>query len=653
MFTVALYDETFTRPVKHTLSLDVAYYEASAVWGFTRADANATGPQAAVRDTLGWLRYYAVISNPAGVPVWAGVITRVSVNLGGVSVGANLDDMANRIAIAYTYDNLDGDTTRGTTEWGEDTASIARYGRKETRQSLPDADPDQANKKRDTALAALSQPAASVEPGQGSVGASLELTGIGLLTDWQYYSYDLGQLENDIGADIEHMIGYSLTSVDLGFRWDYIHDVWGRMAVLQPDNQISVSGSVKNSGDYKIKSVTDDPSEAKTFTTLTFSPADDLQDSAGGLKWLRQDEMIKVSGAVQAANNGYFWAKNYIDPTYWELSAANLANESGGSVTIRQGNRLTVTPKVDTEKAGPNVTLYTKQNLIAQAFTLPAAWSARRIKVMARKIGAPTDNLKISLAADNAGNPGTILGTQNKAAADIGSKMAWVSVDLASNVSLAANTQYWIVVERTGGASENCYAVGVNSDKEYSGGAMKVWSGSAWITRDPDGDLPFKLYALEETTSQLKRILETSQFIAGCTIQNASGVLDQPWRSGDLTIKAETEGLLAQGSSDSSRLLLDINPSRQATIYKEIPYSLSATISPILGDDGQLYDKTGGPWTLGLLPVGLWVRVNALSEGVNLAAPLSPFFCESASYDVESGTYSLTPKNTRSVWESI
>jgi hypothetical protein len=64
--------------------------------------------------------------------VWYGYIDNVKLSMGAYSVGVDLTNMANKVAVTYSRITDEGETfTRATTEWAIDTVSIAEYGTKE------------------------------------------------------------------------------------------------------------------------------------------------------------------------------------------------------------------------------------------------------------------------------------------------------------------------------------------------------------------------------------------------------------------------------------------------------------------------------------------------------------------------------------------
>jgi hypothetical protein len=109
----------------------------------------------------------------------------------------------------------------------------------------------------------------------------------------------------------------------------------------------------------------------------------------------------------------------------------------------------------------------------------------------------PTDSVRISLQTDNNGVPsGTVIGefVFEKAAADIAETLTEYNFAVTTPSVIAANTYFWIVVERTGDISKySAYSSGTGNlaakSLGISGGAQgsKYWDGDSWeFPSNPD-----------------------------------------------------------------------------------------------------------------------------------------------------------------------
>jgi hypothetical protein len=222
---------------------------------------------------------------------------------------------------------------------------------------------------------------------------------------------------------------------------------------------------------------------------------------------------------------------------------------------------------------------------LAQSVT-PAStgWVAREVWLQVRKQGSPADALKVELAADSGGAPGTVLGGGELAAADVPIDFRWVRVGLAAPLTVSG--PLWLVVNRTGGLSvTNYYRLRVDETCSYSGGALWVWNGSSWANRSPAADLTFRLAGEMETGQQMLRLTAAGiPPLGGAQLWGASGVFSDPYTSGLHPVRAELEELLA-GGAGGVRWLAGVTPQRQV-VFGPQPAADAPRLR--LGMDGRL-----------------------------------------------------------------
>ena len=104
----------------------------SAIGGCEEASISVMGEPEMLWGLLEWLRYSVTIRNENGNHVWWGDVAEVTVSLGGMAVGVDVETVRNRVCVAYTYADQTA-AVRDTTAWAEDAASQAPYGIHEER----------------------------------------------------------------------------------------------------------------------------------------------------------------------------------------------------------------------------------------------------------------------------------------------------------------------------------------------------------------------------------------------------------------------------------------------------------------------------------------------------------------------------------------
>ena len=119
------------------LSVEVGRYSKTVFGGCDKAELEITGDAADQFELLNYLRNGIEIFDDNGNKVWWGFVHRVEISHGEVQITADLDEMFNKIAIAYNLISAGGNTVgvRRTTSWITDADSIAKFGAKELLES--------------------------------------------------------------------------------------------------------------------------------------------------------------------------------------------------------------------------------------------------------------------------------------------------------------------------------------------------------------------------------------------------------------------------------------------------------------------------------------------------------------------------------------
>ena len=631
-------------------------YDKDAVGGCKQAEIQAEGPVASLWTTFQWLGKRVVIYNRYQSPVWWGIVDEVEISLGSATAGLSLRNMRNRVAVAYTTDS-DGITTRGTTDWSEDAESIAAYGYHEHLASLSDTNLIQAESKRDAIINALGKPAPLVTIGQtGNTIATIRCTGYWSTLEWRYYQQLAGLEAHDESGGTEQALGQGFTDTTIGFsKHGKIHDITARMDTFIAGHTIEVTGSASNNLAALVESSTDEKQKVYASGALDFDANDDIRDLTNQqLDFIAVADYITVTGSSVGGNNTTYRCRQsgadaiVVGPQTVTTSAA------GPTITITRGNSIATAAATVREFPGATVTLTTHGEQIAQSFSLEAntSWTVASVLVRMRRVGTPADNVTVELCSDSAGEPGTVLDSKTIVGATIGTnESSWVAFEMANTDTITYGTTYWIVVSRSG-ANEayNYYICEVDEELGYPRGQLLLWTGSAWAARATDADLLFQVQGSVVTTTQLSTLITTSgQFIDGVDIKDASGVSSIQYRNGDNYALDEAADLIATGTSAGERLLADVTVERVARIYKQA--SADDETNYILGSDGQLNDAFGHAIEHGKLPVGNWIAIEDIPPAVGALTKLSPFFCEYASMDCNSGRLRIEPQGQPTAWD--
>ena len=195
-------------PHEHWEKLQPVKYSRSVFGGHKKATINAEGVSKDLWEFIEMLRcpVYFMDMNRAK-DTWWGYVNRVAVWDGGMPWSVSLDHMANKVAIAYSF-NFE----RFTTAWVENTDSSGEYGVKELLLTAREKNSTLAEQFRATELDARKFP--TLDPGFGGkrrnkTQVRIDCKGWFSSLGWRYYSQDegsetyedFGSGEREIGED--------------------------------------------------------------------------------------------------------------------------------------------------------------------------------------------------------------------------------------------------------------------------------------------------------------------------------------------------------------------------------------------------------------------------------------------------------------------
>jgi hypothetical protein len=655
LFSVQVFDRSFN-PAPNPFALTVQPYAGIALGGYDTAAIIVSGDRQQLRQLKNWLRYYVIIRNPNSNRVWAGIVTEATYPKGVKKITYSLDEMYNRIAVAYSEEDADGNTISGATAYADDLESQAKYGIKEMLHSNGDIDAAQAEALRDEALRTKKKPVRTIEMygGEQEPEGRLFCRGLWSTFAWRIFNQPGGVVRHDVTGGAEHLLGWGVVaSATVGFSEaggeHRLHRLFGGLEALRKDDVVIVSGAANgaNNGTFTITQATSHDAESITSTAIWFDPVDDINLTAGGLGFIQNYELLflTVTGGVESWHNRYYFVHDETGDTHITVRPAIIGTQvAGPSVTIQQGHSIALSPATLVhEFPGASVTITALGTAISQAFTLAVStpFAVAEVYVRLKRVGNPSDSAWAGIQADSAGVPSNI---NLEAISVLGSTLSdqtqrWVKFTFSNTTALTFGTTYWLVVGRTGANSNtDYYLVDLDEDAGYSGGGLKLWNGTAWVDRAVAADMPFQIWAKRQTTDQISDMYTAAnQFCVALDVQIASGRYSRQYRDGDLDARQEMETLLNAGKSGGRRLLAQVSADRVLRIYEEPAFVEGTT--QIFTDDGDLVDASGQPSEPGVLPAGRWIALP--DEPPDEAGVL----IEKAEYDAAQGRYTqLMPK---------
>lgn len=261
----------------------------------------------------------------------------------------------------------------------------------------------------------------------------------------------------------------------------------------------------------------------------------------------------------------------------------------------------------------------------AQSFILPAAMEAFSASIRARKQGSPTDGLRVSLQTNLNGKPsGIVLASQSVPASQIDEQAyQWLDLNLTPNVSLGANTRYWLVVERLGAYDPlNAYWLGVDENLGFNDGICLIHNGSDWQRRSPEADLLFRFVGKKDFRLQLAEVLQYgSPFLNGVDTSQLESASLPVFAGKGATCLESFYDLLEQGDASPGGLRVSVSPGRRVELA---PLAMVKDALYYLENDGTISNRFGQKLTAPWQAVGEWLHTNASQPIYVRAIALEP-----------------------------
>ena len=119
------------------LTVEVDHYTKTVYGGCEKAELTISGKQDQLLELINYLRNGVEIYDDHGNAVWWGFVNRVEIPREKVIISADLEEMHNKVAVAYNLLTAGGNTVgiRRTSPWISDDDSVAKFGTKELLES--------------------------------------------------------------------------------------------------------------------------------------------------------------------------------------------------------------------------------------------------------------------------------------------------------------------------------------------------------------------------------------------------------------------------------------------------------------------------------------------------------------------------------------
>jgi hypothetical protein len=346
-----------------------------------------------------------------------------------------------------------------------------------------------------------------------------------------------------------------LTTGRLSYQWD-INSMNNRVLaryplvspILDPYRQWAYSNWVQDDA------LLDEIGAKESLITLSNANAASAQQAAS--QSLRPDGEITTSFSLSEAGEDScleISAIGWWQRLDWTMDGA----ESGLLAHLPGGKSKQVFGLSGTEKLA--------QSFQTATDIFPLGQICLRMALMA----APGDEVRVRVCTNMGGRPGTTIATASLPAYQLQGGWQWLNWQLDSVTHLAANSTYWLVIERSGALDiNNHYTVETDDGPGYLQGECLKWNGSDWVALNQD--LRFALLAMEESSELIKDI--GLQAVAGGVLQGVQvwkeSRFNLPrWRTPEQSRKARLEQWLQLGCQDQSRLSALVNADRILEVF--------------------------------------------------------------------------------------
>lgn len=170
------------------LKVEVERYSKSVLGGCHEAEIMVSGDSPNLLEMLNYIRNGVELFDENGNVVWWGFVKRIELSWGKIHASVDLDEMSNKVAVAYNLISAGGSTVgiRRTTPWVTDAESIAKYGVKELLESGGSLNSVEALSMATRLRNELKYPRVLVNPGGEGGSARLECQGWWQTLGWRY-----------------------------------------------------------------------------------------------------------------------------------------------------------------------------------------------------------------------------------------------------------------------------------------------------------------------------------------------------------------------------------------------------------------------------------------------------------------------------------
>lgn len=630
-----------TWPTDYDAPLDLEYSPREASWadigGPAEATIEARGAFASMQSLVDQLGKGIDIFGDRGEVVWHGIVDRVTIRDGQYEHVFSLDRMVNSVAITYHQISGSADTTGTKTKsaWETDGASVTKYGVMQSLIGRAKLTLAEAQAVAAQVLNQSSNPNYSFQLNRSTLSAEIFARGVWYYLQREYYLNDFGRIQNVTGRNYAQNFGEGS----------------GIAEVAQRIGNALVGGTP---ADFDAAQVTVQLARVPDATDSS-KPNDTVVCEICADDWVLAAQ-IKGKHDLGSPNT---FSPDVVETgsTHWRFGVLVNGNYAPEWTNWQNAHWFAYG---DVLKATNALYGQTEYITIKESYT-PGAFPAAYGAIYRVERGSPARTFNEGWPPMDKvyrPGPGTVLATSTPISAEnIPTQMSEVTFTFPSPITLVDGTAYWIKIRRTatrdtfdnwsgdgyyqlGGSTEGGHDVagvpsysivrfmGWKNQVIYNGDAAigqnngsfayDVWRHcipAEYATEKGRATIWFKVFDTEDTTAQIAKMAEASQFLVGAQVETTSGISTAVHRDGSKTIQDEIKRMLDRGSSNTLPLLAQVTRGRRLRVFEEPRTTALYWLS-----DGKLGYEDGTTIDMLPPPVGQYVFANAWRQGGQVQA---------------------------------
>lgn len=293
------------------------------------------------------------------------------------------------------------------------------------------------------------------------------------------------------------------------------------------------SASSENGGDVAAGAFADDGTSSYWASTTNTGWLEYDFDSNKTIRMYTVRARGGSGGGNQAPRD---WTLEYFDGTSWQVAATESSIGFSSSqtktfyvdadyisdrwrinVTANNGETRVVIGEMEMMEAD---TYSDTKDKLAMSFQVDETQVVKSAQLGLSAIGSPSGTMTLQIFKDSGSEPGVIVNTNaisNVSESDVTSRFGYVTFKFANEITLTADTTYWLVLKTDRPVSEFNYILwATDTGEEYVIGQLKSELSSIWATENRDA--AFHILGKSQQVNYVEAQMLTSSYSTSSTV---------------------------------------------------------------------------------------------------------------------------------------